>query len=137
MVSKTGEYALRSMIYIAQHGKDRSISGKEIAAQSGIPSKYLSTVLGALVRAGVLESSRGVGGGFRMVRSAKKVELYEVLAPFEQFDNDRCPFGQQVCSDGDPCVGHEEWKRLKLAQRRFLERTTIHDVAFKKRKRQP
>ena len=66
-----------------------------------------------------------------------RVALFEVRAPFELFENDRCPFGQPFCSDVAPCLGHEEWKRLKLAQKRFLEKTTIYDVAVKKRKRQP
>lgn len=132
MLTLTGEYALRGLIYMAQHGADRPITGNEIAARTGIPPKYLSKILGSLVRAGVLESTRGIGGGFQMTRPPKRISLFEVLAPFEQFQRRRCPFGNQLCSEDDPCQAHDRWKRVIDAQLRFLNNTSVHDVAVKR-----
>jgi len=133
MFSLTGEYALRAMIYLAQHEAQWPIPGKRIAAQSGIPAKYLSKILGDLVRAGVLRGTRGLGGGFRMVQGPRTTTLFDVLKPFETFTQQRCPFGNKECSDSDPCLAHDQWKKVLEAQLRFLQRTSVSDAAIKKR----
>ncbi len=137
MISRTSEYALRAMIHLAQHVDDWPIPGRKIAEETGIPRKYLAAILGGLVRAGVLESSPGIGGGFRLARPAKGIWLSQVFAPFEPILADRrpCPFGQEVCSDDDPCAGHDAWKRVRETYGQFLEKNSIHDVAFARRKR--
>lgn len=131
MLSKTGEYALRAMIHLAQHADEWPISGARIAAHTRVPAKYLSKILGDLVRAGVLEASRGLGGGFRMARSPSHVHLYEVLAPFEDLlTNTRaCPFANQRCSDRNPCLGHAGWKQVRDTFERFLKETSLIEVA--------
>jgi Rrf2 family protein len=135
MLTLTSEYALRAMAFLARHVEDWPVSAQHIAEESSVPRKYLSKILADLVRAGLLEGSRGKSGGFRMARSAKEIHLYEVLAPFEPVLTNRrpCPFGNVVCSDDDPCAGHERWKTVREAYQRFLSETTVHDVAVKAR----
>src|SRR5262245_43388202 len=99
MLSMTAQYALRAFVYIAAQDEERPILAKEIAAQTRVPSQYLSRILRDAVRAGLLESARGVGGGFRLARPASRMKLFEVLAPYENvLDRSRCPFGQPRCS---------------------------------------
>lgn len=134
MLSLTGQYALRAMIHLARHVDEWPIAGHEIAKEARIPRNYLSKVMGDLVRAGVLESSRGLGGGFRMSRSPQKTYLYDILAPFEGSlaEKRQCPFGNQVCSDRNPCLGHEAWKQVLDTYTDFLRRTSIHEVAVER-----
>lgn len=137
MISLTGEYALRALIYLAQHADEWPVPGRTIAKETKIPRKYLSSILGDLVRAGVLDSTPGPGGGFSMVRTPKETMLIEVLAPFEpSLGTQRsCPFGNTMCGGDDPCTGHEHWKEVQEAYSRFLEETSVHGVAFKARGR--
>lgn len=135
MLSLTSEYALRAMIFLAQHEEDWPLRGHDIAHKTGVPPKYLSKILGDLVRAGVLESSRGIGGGFRMAKSAKATRLLDVLAPFELFEGRRCPFGNQQCGDDNPCLAHDQWKKVVEAQQGFLRKTSVLDVAVSRRER--
>ena len=137
MLSLTSEYALRAMIHLAQNVEDWPIPGNQIAEHAGIPPKYLSKVLGDLVRVGVLESSRGIGGGFRMVASPKEITLLEVLRPFEPFTRKRCPFGNKECGDEDPCLAHDRWKKVVEAEQGFLRKTSVQDVAFRKKTAKP
>jgi Rrf2 family protein len=129
MLNLTSEYALRAMIYVAQHFEEQPILGRRIAEQTGIPAKYLSKVLGDLVRVGVLDSSRGRGGGFRMMRSPKDVPLADVLAPFGVSQQRRCPFGNALCSEDQACTAHEQWKKVLAAQERFLRDVSLAAVA--------
>ncbi len=137
MPSLTGEYALRAMVYLTTHTEDWPIPGKRIAEGAGIPRKYLSAILGDLVRAGILASSPGPRGGFRVVRSPKDIRLFEVLAPFEPILGNRraCPFGKEECSNYDPCAGHDRWQRVKEIYSQFLQETSVFDVSVKRRKR--
>ncbi len=132
MLTRTSEYALRALIHLAQHQQDWPIPGNQIAAQTGIPPKYLSAVLSTLVRAGVLTSARGKSGGFGMARSPKETYLFEVLESFEPdlLPNRPCPFGKTVCSDDDPCLGHDDWKMIRDGYVQFLQRKTIYEVAI-------
>lgn len=135
MLTLTGEYALRASIYLAQHEDCWPIPGRCIAEETQIPAKYLSKVLGDLVRSGVLDSSPGKNGGFRLRRPASRTMLFDVLAPFEPFDNRRCPFDNRACSDERPCPAHDRWKQIVQTQLRFLETTSVQSVAFSKAKR--
>ena len=137
MLSLTSEYALRAMTHLAKHQPDWPIPGKQIAEEAGIPPKYLSKVLGDLVRAGLLEATRGRSGGFRMARPAREISLLEVLVPFERIERRLCPFGNDRCGDEDPCLAQEKWKQVLDAYQKFLERTSIHDVSIEKRHGQP
>lgn len=105
--------------------------GRAIAAEADIPAKYLSNVLGVLVRNGVLESSPGRTGGFSLAKPPESIALFDVLSPFESFHATRCPFGNHECNDENPCLAHDQWKQVLQAQFRFLTTTTIRDVAFR------
>ncbi|MCH7526142.1 MAG: Rrf2 family transcriptional regulator [Planctomycetes bacterium] len=129
MLSLTSQYALRAIIYLTRHADDWPIPGRQVARDTQIPAKYLSKILGDLVRSGVLESSPGKSGGFRLRRSPKATYLQEVLEPFEQLDQRRCPFGNQECTDSNPCRAHSRWKRVVEAEQRFFKRTSVYDVA--------
>ncbi len=130
MLSRTSEYVLRAMALMAQQVDEWPLPSPRIAEQTGIPRKYLSNILSSLVRAGILQSAPGIGGGFRMTRSPKVVFLREVLEPFEPAlgPTRPCPFGQEVCNDTDPCAGHERWKRVREAYADFLQHTSVYDI---------
>ena len=139
MLTLTSEYALRAMVYLAQHVEEWPIPGRRIAHETRIPRKYLSRILGDLVRARILDSSPGTGGGFRIARPPKEIGLFEVLAPFEPIFANRasCPFGNEVCSDDDPCAAHDRWTSIKESYSRFLQETSVYDIAVKRRERCP
>lgn len=137
MISLTGEYALRAIVFLARHRKEWPVSGPRIASEASIPPKYLSAILADLVRTGLLEGTRGKSGGFQMTRPAKMIRLCDVIAPFEPINANRktCPFGNIICGDKDPCAAHARWKEVNAALSRFLEETTLEDVAVKEVKR--
>ena len=132
MLSRTGEYALRAMIFLVRNAGEQPIAGPRIAAAADVPRKYLSSILADLVRCGLLEGTRGKSGGFQLTRSAKQIRLAQVVAPFEPVTAGRkktCPFGNAVCNDRNPCVAHDRWSEINAALARFLDETTLEDVA--------
>jgi Rrf2 family protein len=135
MLSRTSEYALRAMIHLAGHADEWPISGQKIARATGIPSKYLSKILGDLVRGKVLASSRGKAGGFRMVRSPERTSLHAVLTPFEQFVQTRCMFGNPQCTPKNPCLAHKDWQEVLEMMEGFFKGKTVYDIAVQQGER--
>ncbi len=91
MISKTSEYALRAMVFLAENPASPSPL-LTIAATTQVPPGYLSKVLQQLVRAGLLNSQRGLGGGFGLARPASELSVYEVVQAVDPVSRIReCP----------------------------------------------
>ncbi len=130
MLTHSGMYALRAVVYLAVHGggRGRPVQAAEIASAVGMPRNYLSKVLHALVRAGVLASVRGPGGGFRLARDAGALTVAVVVAPFEaESHHAGCVLGE-TCGPG-PCPAHGAWGGIAESIRRFFRTTTVSALA--------
>ena len=63
MISQTAEYALRAVVFLSMN-VDAAFTTQQIAVATKVPAAYLSKVMQSLVRAGLVRSQRGLGGGF-------------------------------------------------------------------------
>lgn len=130
MLSRTSEYALRAVVFITHEGGDRPVLASDVAQHAQVPLKYLQKVLRELVRAGVLCSVRGLGGGYGLAKTPQQTSLVEVLGPFEpRLRSSACPFGNPQCGIAHPCPIHHRWEPIMAAYRHFLESTTLGDLA--------
>ena len=68
MISTRGRYALRMMLDLAANQADGYVALKDVAARQGISKKYLEQIIPVLNRAGLLQTTRGVQGGYRLTR---------------------------------------------------------------------
>jgi len=104
--------------------------GRELAQKAEIPANYLSKVLLALRNAGLLSTARGSGGGYSLQKRPAEIHLIDVV---EVFDAPRarpsCLLGKKDCSDHDPCSAHEVWREVRSGYIRFLENTSLADIA--------
>ncbi len=130
MLSTTAEHALRALTEMAALGETESILGKDLALRAGIPANYLSKVLWVLGNAGIIDATRGSGGGYRLRRKAAEIRLSEVVELFDrQKPERRCLLGgTKECSDEAPCGAHEEWRKVRATYADFLQRTTIAEI---------
>lgn len=129
MISQTAEYALRAVLHLAGQPAGAATSAIHVAADIDVPERYLSRVLNALAHAGVLRSTRGAHGGFRLARPAAALTLADVVAPFDAVgDPPQCLLRDQPCGTGEPCLAHEEWHGVASAVRSFFQRTTVASV---------
>ncbi len=129
MISKTGEYALRAVVYIVTEGKGASMRANEIAEALGVPANYLSKTLHQLARAGILSSERGPRGGFRLAGSPEQLSLADVLAPLDPtWLECGCLLGLPSCSEVNSCALHERWKSVREPVCRFFQETTLAEV---------
>ncbi len=83
-LQKNTSLALYSVLEFAMQ-PTRHISAAEIAQKYGVSSHHLAKVLSELARVGVVESVRGVGGGYRFTGNARRLTLMDVIQLFEDF----------------------------------------------------
>lgn len=128
MLSQTSQYALRSVLHLAGLPRGERAAAVDLARTIGIPGNYLSKTMHQLARAGVVESTRGKGGGFVLARPARRITLAEVVAPFQDVGERACLLGRPTCSDARPCSAHAHWKRVAEQVAAFFSRTTVADL---------
>jgi Rrf2 family protein len=93
MLSQTVEYALRAVVHMANRSPD-ACTTEQIAKSTRVPQAYLSKVLQSLVRAGIVRSQRGLGGGMMLARSPSELSLLEVVNAVEPIVRiSVCPLG--------------------------------------------
>ncbi len=93
MISQTVEYALRAVTRLAQQ-TPAACTTEDIAEVTRVPRAYLSKVLQALVRGGVVHSQRGIGGGMTLVKSPAELTILEVVNAVDPIQRIRtCPLG--------------------------------------------
>lgn len=94
MFSQTQEYALRAVVWLAQRNDNAPVGHLLIADETAVPASYLSKVLQALVKAEILSSQRGVGGGFTLVRVPSELSVLEVVNAVDPVRRiTTCPLG--------------------------------------------
>lgn len=129
MLSQTAQYALRTVVLIASDRSAGAVPVEGIAERLGVPRNYLSKTLHQLARAGVLHSTRGPRGGFRLAVPADRLRLAQVVQPFDDVAGERqCLLGRAVCSERTACHAHARWKATGEAVAAFFRDTTVADL---------
>lgn len=129
MLSNTSQYALRAIIYLGEREGQGPVRVDEVAESLDVPRNYLSKILHALVKEGVLKSLRGPRGGFELARPARDITLLEVVSPFDDIEARRtCLLGRRECSDARPCAIHTLWRQTATEVASFFRDTRLRDV---------
>jgi Rrf2 family protein len=110
-------------------GGDATVLGRELADNTGVPASYLSKILLVLNRAGLIEATRGTGGGYRLSRPAEEITLWEIVDPVDDVGRlEECIMGLNECSEQNPCSMHDWWKRVRDDYVAMLRRTKLSEV---------
>jgi Rrf2 family protein len=129
MISKTGLHAVRAVLALARLPVGAYAGAVKVAQEIDAPQNYLGKLLQGLAREGLVESQKGLGGGFRLARDPRKITLFDIVDPFEQLSRwAGCILGRAECSDADPCAIHDKWKAARTAYLRMLQTTTVADL---------
>jgi Rrf2 family transcriptional regulator, nitric oxide-sensitive transcriptional repressor len=123
MLSKTAEYALRAVVWLGREA-GRADSADHLAEITKVPRRYLHKVLQDLVRAGLVRSQSGPGGGYSLALKPERVTILDVVnavAPLERIRD--CPLG--LSSHTSLCPLHKELDKVYAATEAAFSRVTI------------
>jgi Rrf2 family protein len=125
---RTAEYALRAVCYIAEHQGAGPVPVSEIAQALDAPANYLSKTLHRLGALGILQSARGVQGGYRLGMAPEQCRLGSIVEPFLIESEHRCIMGHLRCSSEAPCGAHQRWMEVRDTARKFFSELTMADL---------
>lgn len=130
-ISRKGEYALRAMAFLALNYKKAPVQIHEISRREKIPEKFLEQILLQLKRAGMLDSKRGVRGGYLLLRAPRRVSLAQII---RTIDGPLAPLGcvskwaHVRCADEKKCGLRKVMLDVRNVFAEMLERITLEDV---------
>jgi len=130
MFSKSTEYALRAVVYLAENSSNRERYGiGTIAEDLGFPEPYLAKVLQHLVRRGIIQSAKGPKGGFFAGEKTFNISLLEIIDANEGLDFfKKCGLGLNDCNDEKPCPIHNDYGKFRDGLYKTLEEKKIKDI---------
>jgi Rrf2 family iron-sulfur cluster assembly transcriptional regulator len=128
--TKTGEYAIRAILFLARQPEDSLVMSRQIARSEEIPSHYLAKILQRMAKFGYVDSFKGRGGGFKITELALNSSVLEIVERIEgPVISLKCITGLKECSDENPCPFHEEWTELRNRIYNLLTSKTVREVA--------
>jgi Rrf2 family protein len=131
------EYAIRGLSELASRAGESFVMLDDVVTGTDLPRDFLAKIFQDLVRAAVLKSARGRGGGFALARPPHEVTLMSIVEAMEGPNRlDRCVIGLEKCSDAMPCAQHDLYKPIRQRLRDYLMTTTLADLAASLRSKQ-
>ncbi|HEV2388892.1 MAG TPA: Rrf2 family transcriptional regulator [Candidatus Acidoferrales bacterium] len=139
-ISAKGEYAAKAVLHLSMN-YPQVVTIHEVAASHRIPLKYLEQILLALRKAGLLESRRGVHGGYTLARPPAEISVGEVLRAVDgKFARASCleedPADHHGCPEANACGLRQVWANLQATVERILFDTSFAEVCGRNREAQ-
>jgi Rrf2 family protein len=124
------EYAIRSLSELARRASSRPVLLDDLVAGTDMPREFTAKVLQRLVRAGILKSVRGRGGGFLLARPDHEITMMHIVEALDGAEAVQCcVVGMETCCDEVPCAQHDLFKPIRQRLKDYLNTTTLADLA--------
>ncbi len=128
--SRSSQYAVQALVFLATRPAGTYVLCRQMATELTLPRPYLSKLMLQFARAGIVESSRGRLGGFRLGRSPEGLNLKEIISVTSgDRQMQECMLGFKDCSDETACAMHCEWRPVKQALCQLLEEQNVATLA--------
>ena len=130
-VSQRLEYAMRAMIELSLRDAGTLVPAREIARAQQVPLRFLEQQLGALHKAGLVESFRGAGGGCRLAQDPSAITVAQIA---DAIEGQLYPMfclepSDHTCFADSRCGLQGFWRDVALAIQGVFEKTTVADLA--------
>lgn len=138
-MSQRGEYALRALVVLGENYTKEVVRIQAISAKQNIPKRFLEQILNDLKSAGVVESRRGVAGGYRLAAPPEQIKLAVVIRHIE---GALAPVGcvsekfyeKCSCPDESRCAIRSVMKEVRDSIVKILENTSVADLCQRAQK---
>ncbi len=129
-ISTRGRYALRLLLDLMLQDKDSYVSLKEISSRQDISVKYLEQITSLLTKAGLLISTRGPTGGYKLAKSPDNIRVYDVMVATEGPLHSVACLGESEnpCPRKDSCTALGVWEGLDKVVYDYLTSITLSDA---------
>lgn len=125
---KTAQTAISAMSLLAElyDGGKTKLSSIDIAARRDLPQPVVAKVLTIMSSLGLVDGTRGPGGGYWLRKPPDQIALHDIVAEFERQDAGiMCPFGPNWCGKGEPCPMHDKLVQMDTECTTYLTDTKL------------
>lgn len=126
-LSTKGRYATRILLCISRLQGDNPVPKKRISEQEGISTDYIEQIIVPLKHAGLVNSVRGLRGGFRLAKTPAEITVYDVLSASEG-DINLVGCLAEGCSRSDSCVVQRVWQGASDKLRDYFSEITLQEL---------
>lgn len=133
-LSTKGRYGLRAMIDLAVFSQKEAVSIGSIAQRQNISEGYLEQLVAKLKRAGLVSSTRGVFGGYRLARAPEEISVGDILRALEgdlRAVDCQGIAGEKLCGTADGCVAKYVWKRINESITKTVDAIRLSELIEK------
>jgi len=128
-ISTRTRYGLRALVYLAGHTGDKPVPVNAIAEDQEISPKYLESVFKLLKNAGIVTSSRGPEGGYRLVKKPGQLTMHDVFSAIEgPFNLVDCISDKEICSRSGNCSTTDFYREMQDKIVSFLKNKTLAGI---------
>lgn len=125
LVTRKTDYAVRCILYLAQ-ANEQVANVTAVSREMKIPKTFLAKIFQKLARAGLVESVRGMNGGFRLAKKPDHITLLDIMEAIQgPLCVNVCAVDARKCSRSKHCSVHPFWIKLRLDMNRQLREQTI------------
>ncbi len=129
MITTKGRNALKVMIDLAQRESDAPVPLADIAERVHESQKYLESTVAQLSQRGLITSSRGKTGGYRLAKRPEDCTVAEIITAAEgSLAPVSCLAGDKPCDKADKCLTLPLWRELDEVIMNFLNSKTLADL---------
>jgi Rrf2 family protein len=134
VITRATEYAIRTVIFLAKQPPGEIVLKKDICRTQDVTPAFLTKILQPLIKAGIVSSQRGVGGGFLLARDPQKINLLDLLEAEEgPLKLNHCLVDNGVCLRETYCAAHRVWDESQNEMVRVLKKYSIAELAAKEK----
>lgn len=127
-ISKLTDYGTVVLAHVASRG-DELVSAADVAAATGLALPTVSKLLKSLARAGLVQSTRGARGGYRLARPAAEISAADVIDALEgPLSITECSSSEGHCEHEGVCNVGGAWRQINVAIRRALDDVSLLDL---------
>lgn len=124
-----GRYAVTAVLDLSFHQNEGPVSLADISERQSISLSYLEQLFARLRRNGIVNSTRGPGGGYSLSREAEKISMAEIIvAVDESYDATNCSSDPGGCAGSQQCLTHDLWQELSQEIHSFLNDITVAEM---------
>jgi FeS assembly SUF system regulator len=128
-ITKETDHAIVLLSHLASRQGDRPCAARDLARWSGVTLPMASKILKSLARAGVLESIRGVKGGYRLADRPERISVGDVIRALEgPIGMTECSTSPGSCEQEAVCPVRINWQRLSDSVRDVLEKIPLSEM---------
>ncbi len=121
-ITRATEYAIRALLYMSKQPRGKIVFKKDICITQNVTPAFLTKILQPLIRAGIVGSQRGAGGGFYLLKDPAEVTLLDVVRSQEgPLYLNQCLSPQGTCERDVFCPVHRAWREVREEMMNTLE----------------